>query len=63
MELRKCNKGFHGLSIVQFDDIGSERRIKAIRKSDVLNGHEACRYIKSDNGLSADVYSLAISAI
>ncbi len=34
--------------------------IKAIRKSDVLNDYEVCRYIKLDNGLSADVYSLEI---
>lgn len=34
--------------------------IKAIRKSDVLNDYEICRYIKLGNGLSADVYSLEI---
>ncbi len=34
--------------------------IRAIRKSDVLNDYEVCRYIKLDNGLSADVYSLEI---
>ncbi len=34
--------------------------IKAIRKSDVLNDYEVCRYIELDNGLSADVYSLEI---
>ena len=34
--------------------------IKAIRKSDVLNDYEVCRYIKLENGLSADVYSLEI---
>ena len=34
--------------------------IKAIHKSDVLNDYEVCRYIKLDNGLSADVYSLEI---
>lgn len=34
--------------------------IKAIRKSDVLNDYEVCRYIKLDNGLSADMYSLEI---
>ena len=34
--------------------------IRAIRKSDVLNDYEVCRYVKLDNGLSADVYSLEI---
>ena len=34
--------------------------IKAIRKSDVLDDYEVCRYIKLENGLSADVYSLEI---
>jgi hypothetical protein len=34
--------------------------VKAICKSDVLNDYEVCRYIKLDNGLSADVYSLEI---
>ncbi len=34
--------------------------IKAIRKSDVLNDYEVCRYVKLNNGLSADVYSLEI---
>ena len=31
--------------------------IKAIRKSDVLNDYEVCRYIQLENGLYADVYS------
>ena len=34
--------------------------IKAIRKSDVLNDYEVCRYIQLENGLYADVYSLEI---
>lgn len=34
--------------------------IRAIRKTDVLNDYEVCRYIRLDNGLSADVYSLEI---
>ncbi len=34
--------------------------IRAIRKSDVLNDYEVCRYIKLNNELSADVYSLEI---
>ena len=34
--------------------------IKAIRKSDVLNDYEVCRYIQLENGLHADVYSLEI---
>ena len=32
--------------------------IKAVRKSDVLNDYEVCRYIQLENGLYADVYSL-----
>lgn len=34
--------------------------VKAIRKSDVLNDYEVCRYIRLENGLYADVYSLEI---
>ena len=34
--------------------------IKAVRKSDVLNDYEVCRYIQLENGLYADVYSLEI---
>ena len=34
--------------------------IKAIRKSDVLNDYEVCRYIQLENGLYADVYALEI---
>jgi len=34
--------------------------IKAVRKTDVLNDYEVCRYIQMENGLSADVYSLEI---
>lgn len=34
--------------------------IKAIRKSDVLNDYEVCRYMPLENGLYADVYSLEI---
>lgn len=32
--------------------------IKAIRKADVLNDHEVCRYVRLENGNTADVYSL-----
>ena len=39
---------------------GSERRHQAVRKSDVLNDYEVCRYIQLENGLYADVYSLEI---
>ena len=40
---------------------GSERRhIRAVRKPDVLNDYEVCRYMRLENGLSADVYSLEI---
>lgn len=34
--------------------------IKAIRKADVLNDYEACRYMQLENELYADVYSLEI---
>ncbi len=34
--------------------------IKAIRKKDVLNDYEVCRYMELENGLKADVYSLEI---
>lgn len=34
--------------------------IRAILKTDVLNDFEVCRYIRLENGLSADVYSLEI---
>ena len=32
--------------------------IKAIRKTDILNDYEVCKYIRLDNGNTADVYSL-----
>ena len=31
--------------------------IKAVRKSDVLNDYEVCRYMQLENGLYADVYA------
>ena len=34
--------------------------IRAVRKTDVLNDYEVCRYIQLENGLYADVYSLEI---
>ena len=34
--------------------------IKAVRKSDVLNDYEVCRYMRLENGLHADVYALKI---
>ena len=34
--------------------------IKAVRKSDVLNDYEVCCYMRLENGLYADVYSLEI---
>lgn len=34
--------------------------IKAIRRTDVLNDYETCRYIRLENGFYADVYSLEI---
>ena len=34
--------------------------IKAIRKSDVLNDYEVCRYMQLENGLYADDYALEI---
>ena len=39
---------------------GSERRHQAVRKSDVLNDYEICRYMRLENGLYADVYALEI---
>ena len=33
---------------------------KAVRKSDVLNDYELCRYMQLENGLYADVYALEI---
>ena len=32
--------------------------IKAIRKADILNDYEVCKYVCLDNGNTADVYSL-----
>mgnify|MGYP000530036099 FL=1 len=32
--------------------------IKAIRKTDILNDYEVCKYVCLDNGNTADVYSL-----
>ena len=32
--------------------------IKAIRKTDILNDYEVCKYIHMDNGNTVDVYSL-----
>ena len=34
--------------------------IKAVRKSDVLNAYEVCRYMQLENRLYADVYALEI---
>ena len=34
--------------------------IKAVRKSDVLNDNEVCRYMQLENGLYADVYAIEI---
>ena len=34
--------------------------IKAVRKSDVLNDYELCRYMQLENGLYADVYALGL---
>ena len=34
--------------------------IRAVRKSDVLNDYEVCRYMQLENGLYADVYALEI---
>lgn len=31
--------------------------VKAVRKSDILNDHEVCRYTRLENGFHADVYS------
>ena len=34
--------------------------IRAVRKSDVLNDYEVCRYMQLENGLHADAYALEI---
>lgn len=34
--------------------------VKAVRKSDILNDHEVCRYMRLENGFHADVYSTEI---
>ncbi len=34
--------------------------IKTVRKSDVLNDYEVCRYMQLENGLYADVYAIEI---
>ena len=34
--------------------------IKAVRKADILNDYEVCKYIHLENGNTADVYSLEI---
>ena len=34
--------------------------IRAVRKSDVLNDYEVCRYMQLENRLYADVYALEI---
>ena len=34
--------------------------IRAVRKPDVLNDYEVCRYMRLENGLHADVYALEI---
>ena len=31
--------------------------IRAVRKTDVLNDYEVCRYMQLENGLHADVYA------
>ena len=33
---------------------------ETVRKSDVLNDYEVCRYMRLENGLHADVYALEI---
>lgn len=36
------------------------KEIKAIRKSGILTDYEACKYIRMENGCSADIFSIDI---
>lgn len=37
-----------------------QKEIKAIRKSGILTDYEACKYIRMENGYSADIFNLDI---
>lgn len=37
-----------------------QKEIKAIRKSGILTDYEACKYIRMENGCSADIFSIDI---
>lgn len=37
-----------------------QKAIKAVRKSGILTDYEACKYIRMENGCSADIFSLDI---
>lgn len=37
-----------------------QKEIKAIRKSGILTDYEVCKYIRMDNGCSADIFSIDI---
>lgn len=37
-----------------------QKEIKAVRKSGILTDYEACKYIRMENGFSADIFNLDI---
>lgn len=37
-----------------------QKEIKAVRKSGVLTDYEVCKYIRMENGFSADIFSIDI---
>lgn len=37
-----------------------QKEIKAVRKSGILTDYEACKYIRMENGCSADIFNLDI---
>lgn len=45
---------------VQCDNNGGECGYPGNPETDVLNDFEVCRYVRLENGLNADVYSLEI---
>lgn len=36
------------------------KEIRAVRKSGICTGHEACRHVRMENGCSADIFSIDI---
>lgn len=37
-----------------------QKEIKAVRKSGILTDYEVCKYIRTENGCSADIFSIDI---